>query len=128
MHLNARYDIKNKLYVDAILQPGRKENENRALTDMIDRSKIKKKVIIMADRGYEAYNAFAHTEEKGAFDEEVNIIVTRKQTKSVKEKPELYKFVSKKGTFDFVDLHKNMFYPMTFRVVRFKITEDTYQT
>lgn len=154
MHLNAMYDIKNKIYVDAILQPGRKENENRALTDMMDRSKIKGKVIVMADRGYEAYNAFAHAEEKGwnyvirvkdvssscgivpglklkeegELDKEVSVIITRKKTNAVKEKPELYKCIPKKGTFDFVDLYKNKFYPMTFRVVRFKITEDTYET
>lgn len=154
LHLNAMYDVLNKIYVDAFLQPGRKENENRAFTDMVDRSKIEGKVIVTADRGYEAYNAFAHAEEKGwkyvirvkdaasrcgivpglklketeEIDKEVNILLTKKQTNAVKENRDLYKFVPSTSTFDFLDLHKNKFYPMNFRVVRFKITEDTYET
>ena len=32
------------------------------------------------------------------------------------------------STFDYLDLHKNKFYPMWFRVVRFKIADDTYET
>ena len=32
------------------------------------------------------------------------------------------------STFDYLDLHTNMFYPITFRVVRFKITDNTYET
>lgn len=153
LHLNAMYDLCNKLYVDVCLQPGREENEYRALTDMVDRSKITEKAIIIADRGYESFNVFAHIEQKyfkyvirvkdvkskgiaanlklddtEEIDEEVKLILTRKQTKEVKDQPDLYRFLSNKTTFDFIDLHKNKFYPMTFRVVRFKISEDSYET
>lgn len=154
LHLNAMYDLQNKFYVDVCIQPGRDENEYKALTDMVDRSKVNEKAIIIADRGYESYNVFAHAEQKGLkylirvkdvtsrggispslklnaqgdIDQEINVIITKKQTNAVKENLELYKIIPKKGTFDFVDLHTNPFYPMTFRVVRFKITEDTYET
>lgn len=40
LHLNARYDLCNHLYVDAVVQPRRKANERRALTDMVDRSDL----------------------------------------------------------------------------------------
>jgi Transposase DDE domain len=153
VHLNAVYDLCNKLYVDVCIQPGRKENEFRALTDMIDRSNISGDVIVIADRGYESYNVFAHIEQKGwkyairvkdkmstgilsalnlpdedEFDVNINIILTRKQTKVTKSNPELYKFLPKSSTFDYLDLHINMFYPITFRVVRFKISEDAHET
>lgn len=153
LHLNAMYDLCNKLYVDVCIQPGRKENEFRALTDMTDRSNMSGDVIVVADRGYESYNVFAHIEKKGwkyairvkdimsngilsalklpdedEFDVNINIILTRKQTNETKINPEIYKFVPKASTFDYLDLKINKFYPITFRVVRFKITDDTYET
>ena len=153
LHLNAMYDLCNKLYVDVCIQPGRKENEFRALTDMTDRSNISGDVIVVADRGYESYNVFAHIEKKGwkyairvkdimsngilsalklpdenEFDVNINIILTRKQTNETKSNPEIYKFVPKASTFDYLDLKINKFYHITFRVVRFKITNDTYET
>ena len=39
-------------------------NEFRACATMIDRSKLEN-VILVADRGYENYNIFAHAIEKG---------------------------------------------------------------
>lgn len=153
LHLNAMYDLCNKLYVDVCIQPGRRENEFRALTDMTDHSIISGDVIVVADRGYESYNVFAHIEQKGwkyairvkdimsngilsalklpdedEFDVNINIILTRKQTKVTKSNPELYKFLPQNSTFDYLDLHINMFYPITFRVVRFKISDDAYET
>jgi hypothetical protein len=65
LHLNVMYDLCNKLYVDVCIQPARKENEFSALADMTDRSDISGDVIVVADRGYESYNVFAHIEQKG---------------------------------------------------------------
>ena len=63
-HLNALYDIGQKIYTDAIVQRSRRANEHRALCDMVDRSDIEKAVII-ADRGFESYNVLAHIQKKG---------------------------------------------------------------
>ncbi len=152
VHLNAMYDLCNKLYVDACVQPARKENEFRALTDMVHRSTLSGKIILMADRGYESYNVLAHIEHKGwnyvirvkdihsngilsclnlpdtEFDIDINWILTRKQTNEVKAHPEIYKFMPKNSTFDFLDLHENKFYPISFRVVRFKLSDNSYET
>jgi len=65
LHLNALYDLQNRIYVDALVQPRREWNECKALADMVDRSPINGHVILTADRGYENYNAFAHIEQKG---------------------------------------------------------------
>jgi len=64
LHLNAMYDLCSRVYVDATIQPSRKENEIRALIDMVDRSDIKEPTIIIADRGYESYNVFEHIAKK----------------------------------------------------------------
>ncbi|MCQ6562664.1 hypothetical protein [Paenibacillus mendelii] len=39
LHLNAAYDLCNRIYVDAIVQPRRLCNEGRALAAMVDRSR-----------------------------------------------------------------------------------------
>jgi hypothetical protein len=62
------------------------------------------------------------------FDITVRRILTRKNTNEVKSQPDIYKRIETHKTFDFLDLHINKFYPMEFRVVRFKITDDTYET
>ena len=153
LHLNAMYDLCNHLYVDALVQPGRKENECRALTDMVDRSDLEDKVIVLADRAYENYNVFAHIGQKGwkyvirvkdrdsngilsgldlpsedVFDFQVHMTLTRKQTNAVKANPALYKFVPKASPFDYLDLKVNKFYPISLRIVRFQISETTYET
>lgn len=153
LHLNAMYDLCNHLYVDALVQPGRKQNECRALTDMVDRSDLDDNVIVIADRNYESYNVFAHIGQKGwkyvirvkdrdsngilsgldlppedVFDFQVHMILTRKQTNAIKENPALYKFLPKISPFDFLDLKVNKFYPISLRIVRFKISETTYET
>ena len=61
------------------------------------------------------------------FDYQVHFILTRKQTNAVKENLSLYKIMPKASPFDYLDLHENTFYPMNLRVVRFPITENTYE-
>ena len=65
LHLNALFDICEQTYVDALIQKSRVSNENQALIDMIERNKTTAPVIVIADRGYESYNALAHIQEKG---------------------------------------------------------------
>ena len=152
LHLNALYDLCSKRYVDALIQSGRKENEFRAICQMADRFSYQGKTIFIADRGYESYNVFAHIERKGLnylirvkdkdsngilgaihfpdtdiFDMDVHKCLTRKQTNEIKAHPEKYHFLPKNSTFDFLDLHTNLFYDMDFRVVRLKISEDSYE-
>ena len=152
LHLNALFDLCSKRYVDAVIQPSRKENESLAMTQMIDRYSGEKKTIFIADRGYETYNIFAHVQEKGMyylirvkdgssgsmtgsfllpekeeFDHTMHLLLTRKQTNEVKEHPELYKRLDKKSPFDYIDLQERLFYPLDFRVVRFAITKSSYE-
>lgn len=65
LHLNALYDLESQLYLDVVIQNGREENDSQALVEMVDRSELAEPVILIADRGYEAYNNMAHIEQKG---------------------------------------------------------------
>lgn len=153
LHLNALYDLCNKLYVDACIQPIRNKNETGALVDMVDNSSISEDVILIADRGYESYNVFAHIQEKGwkyvirvkdrkstgivsslrlpsseAFDEKIHLNLTRKQTKEAKSNSKLYKFMPSNSRFDYLEMKTADIYPISFRVLRFEISENNYET
>jgi hypothetical protein len=153
LHLNALYDLCNAMYIDALLQSRRAANEHKALTVIVDRACIHDKAILIADRGYESYNNLAHIERKGwnylirikdvsstgilaglnlpksgEFDVDIQRILTRRQTKEVKARPELYRFLPSNSTFDLLDPHDSTLYPISFRIVRFKLAGDTYET
>lgn len=153
LHLNALFDLCNKVYTDACIQPIRQQNERFALNTMVDRSDIDGHVIVVADRGYESYNNFAHIQEKGwnyvirvkdkekkgmvssfagtpsgeVFDKRISLKLTRKQTKKIKADP-TYKFLPSNVNFDYLELKSPDIYLISFRVVRFKISEDSYET
>ena len=159
LHLNALYDIEHQLYLDAVIQKAKFENEDLALIEMIDRSSLKN-ALLMADRGYESYNNIAHIQEKGwyflfrikdgitgikqglllpdedSFDVNIELNLTRKQTKEVKEllkDKNHYKFVSATQVFDYLPVKNRKsepakFYKISFRIVRFPLSEDTYET
>ncbi len=152
LHLNALYDLENRIYLDAIIQPGRYPSETQALTDMMKRSNLDERTILIADRNYESYNILTQAQEKGwkylirikdigsrgiltnlpvpdtnEFDCKLSLILTKKQTKEIKDHPEKYRYLSRKETCDFLDQEKNPFYTLSFRVLRFPIKEDTYE-
>lgn len=151
-HLNAMFDLMNNNYVDAIIQDHCNLGEKKSLVDMVARSAITDDTIVIADRGYENYNTFAHIERKDwnyiirvkdifsasgilkplslpdspEFDVWIHIFLTRKKTNIVKANPTLYRPLKKKCAFDFLD-DDTLYFPMSFRVVRFKLTDDTYE-
>ena len=152
LHLNALFDVCNKTFVDAIVQKGLKENECGAACELVERLTDKYPVIITADRGYENYNLFAHTEERlfdyvirvrdadnscmvsglklpaeGEYDITRQVIITRKATGPTVTSPEKYRCLSKKSRFDYVKDSKSPDYEMTIRFVRFKLTDNNYE-
>ena len=150
IHLNALYDLQARTYADAIIQPARLENENKAVCEMIDRYQGEVKTVFIADRGYESYNIFAHAQEKSmfflvrvkdilrkggivqsllyklpvdqhSFDETLTITLTRKQTKLIKDNPDKYRFIPQNVHFDYLDLESRLFYEMKFRIIQYAI-------
>jgi hypothetical protein len=152
LHLNALYDLENRLYVDAVLQPKRREHERAALNDMVDRSRIGGKVIILGDRNYEGYNCFAHIENKGwnylirvkdlhsngilsglslpnedEFDVCLERILTRKQPIAQRQ-PHIYKFMPSCQNFDFLPVGSGGEYSVSLRIVRFMLPCGKYES
>ena len=151
-HLNASYDLMERTYDDIIIQGEAKRDEHGVFCQLVDRYDGQKAIFI-ADRGYESYNGFEHVvhsghkylirvrdiESKtsitqslgpfpdGEFDVDVFRMLTIKQTKMTKACPDIYKFVPKTMRFDFMN-KQNPWYEFNCRVVRFKITENTYET
>lgn len=66
VHVNALYDLVSGIYVDALIQPGKKEGEQKALRTMLGRLGSIKHSIIIADRGYESFETVACLQEGGA--------------------------------------------------------------
>lgn len=154
LHLNAMYDLLDKIYTDIIIQPARNENEHKAFCDMADRYNGEEKTIFIVDRGYESYNNLAHVMEKNAFflfrckdinssgilsgskhklpdteefDTTLSLILTRKWTNEVLNHPEIYRRFRNKDSFEFLDLEEHAYYDMTLRVLRFPISEAVYE-
>lgn len=153
LHLNAAFDVETKQFVDAVVQKGIKENECGAACELVDSLTDEHPVIITADRGYESYNLFAHIEERlfdyvirvkdvgsngmlsgmdlpGAetFDVTKQVVITRQSTGPAAVNPKKYKYFTKQSRFDFIENSKAPDYEMTIRFVRFKITDDTYES
>ena len=148
-HLNTSYDILEYTYDDIVLQGQAVQDERDALIKMVERYK-RDKAIFIADRGYESINSFEKIKLSGnkylvrvkdihstwmlrSFgqfpDEEFDVwtkrTLTTKQTNEIKSHPEIYKFVPQNQQFDYFG--DTPFYDFECRVVRFKITEDTYE-
>lgn len=154
LHLNAMYDLMNRIYIDIVIQPARTENEHAAFCEMVDGYNGSEKTIFIVDRGYESYNNLAHVIEKGAFflfrckdinsngivafskdklpnkdefDTNISLILTRKWTKEILNNRDKYRHFRNNDTFDYLDLTEHIFYHMNLRVLRFKISEEDYE-
>ena len=149
LHLNAFYDVLNRIYLDAVLQTASEYQEYRACINMMERSSLNKAILI-ADRGYENYNVMAHAINKGwkfvirikdknsngiasglnlpktdIFDIDVSMTFTRQQTKMTKMAG--YKFMPTNQIFDYLPLKSKDTYTMSFRITRFSIADDSYE-
>ena len=154
LHINALYDLVRRIYTDVTVEGKKRENEPKALVKMVDRDTSSVPTIYIADRGYEAYNNMAHIQEKGQkfiirakdftyggivyslklpqsdeIDENVTLFLTRKQNTVRKQN---LKVLPSKCVFDYLPAtckkHISVTpYELKFRVVRFKLTENTYE-
>lgn len=151
LHLNALYDLESQLFLDAVIQNGREEHESRALVELVDRSELTEPVILIADRGYEAYNNIAHIEQKGwnylirvkekqgilsglnlpdmpEFDACFSYSLSKRLTNRIRKEPQKYRWLPSKVQFDYIRDTSDDLYPLSFRVVRFLVKEDLYET
>lgn len=155
IHINAFYDLKQRTYTDALLQSAHDKDEFLAFCQLVDRcpESPSSKNIFIGDRGYCSYNNMAHVIEKGQyflfrtkdihskglvanfdfpdsdeFDINVHVTLVRSHRKSIRIKENSYgRFVDKATSFDYITYGSSDTYELSFRIVRFKISEDTYE-
>ena len=146
IHMNAAYNLLSHLYTDVILQPLNHINEFMAMCDIIDHytaTNPMRKPLFIADRGFVSFNVFAHAIENNAYflvraretssrsilstlklpdSPEFDIIferwLTRKNTKTVKAEPEVYKTIANR-TFDYLEPKSKSIYYISFRIASF---------
>ncbi len=151
-HLNTSYDLLECTFDDLVIQGQAQMNENEAFFQLVDRYKGNNAIFI-ADRNYESFNGFEHVVHSGnkylirvkdigsktsitqsfgpfedtEFDIDVSQLLTRRNTNHIKAHPEIYKFMPKNQRFDYFDDDLNIAYEFHSRIVRFKISEETYE-
>lgn len=155
MHLNAFYDLQRHTYSDALIQAVHQKDEFRAFCDMVDRHQLLSGTndVFIGDRGYCSYNNMAHVLEKGqyflfrtkdihskglvgnfdfpdtdSFDIRVNVTLVRSHKKKIPIKNGFYRrYVDAKASFDYIAYGSLDTYDLSFRIVRFPISEDSYE-
>ncbi len=155
MHLNAFYDLQKHTYSDALIQSVHCKDEFSAFCEMVDRHQTAsgEKDVFIGDRGYCSYNNMAHVLEKGhyflfrtkdihskglvgnftfpvadSFDIRVNVTLVRSLKKKIIIKDGFYKrYMDANATFDYLTYGSLDTYDLSFRIVRFPISENTYE-
>lgn len=149
IHVNALYDLMNHTYCDFLVQGKKKLHERSALCAMADRCDSGIKTIILADRGYESFNVFAHMIcndlkfvirmkditsngilsaydlPDAEFDTYIHTTLTRRHTKETLSDPDTYTILPACTDFDYLD-GSCRYYEIGFRIVRFMVSEGKY--
>ena len=154
IHINAFQDLDSHLYTDALLQPVHHKDEFRAFCTIVDRHPVApgSKNIYIGDRGYCSYNNMAHVikneqyflfrakdiHQKGligkfdfpedeTFDITVNVTLVRSHSARIDCSDTYRRFIDADTSFDYLEYGSTDKYPISFRVVRLKLTDDSYE-
>lgn len=155
-HINALYDLENGIYTDVLVQKEHTKDEDKALCEMVDRANFPEPVLLLADRGYEAYNNFAHLEQRGwkylirlrdqartyaygitlpdspEFDIQVRITLGRLTKRQMEQRgitvPGSYCRLLPNVPFDFLPPESTDLYALSARIVRFGLENGTSET
>ena len=156
LHLTPLYDILNKVYLEAVIQPEPQKDEIGALIELVRRNTFREKAIVIGDRGYESYNLLAHLAEKENMDFLIRIKNNRSAMREVARLPMLeldtvIRFTvsttqtkeDKRKKHIFLQVPKNSKegsktrrgrwdfpspYPMCLRIVRFQLDSGVFET
>ena len=152
-HTVVMFDLLEKRYTDAVIQPRRELNETQACCEMIDRNPISGKCCFIADRGFMSFNLMAHAVNNHQFylirvkdiDSErspfkyytlpdgegqvsVEFVLSRKQSQLLKTNPEKYKWLHTKRHFDYIPPRdKKSIYILAFRLVKVLLPNGTFE-
>lgn len=154
IHINVLYDLEKRIYTDAVLQPVREKDEFEAFCQMVDSHAMMpgEKDIFIGDRGYASYNNMAHVIEKGQFflfrtkdlsskglaknfeypdsdefDTDVDVTLARSHLKQLIPEKGYFRYIDSGTSFDYIKRGTKDTYKMSFRIVRFALSENTYE-
>ena len=148
LHINGLFDVLNRIYTDAVVDPGWCRRESAALITMVNHLDHPESAIVLADRGYEGYNTIAHLIESmanfvirakdldsngflhtlhlppdGELDIDVSKILTNSRAQ-VFQNDDRYVWIHRRS-FDLWDSSGT--YPIQFRLVRFMLADGSYE-
>ena len=148
LNINGLYDVLNRIYVDAVIDPGAQRREIAALITMVNHLDHPESSIVLADRGYESFKTIAHLIEsmvkfvirakdldsngflhtlhlppEGEIDIDVNKILTPSNRK-IYLNDDRYVWV-RRHVFDLWDSDEK--YSIHFRLVRIKLDDGNYE-
>ena len=154
LHMVALQDLGTQKYLDAIIQNGTEKNEHAALCEPVQRSSLPlEKTVLAADRGFASFNFFLHAEQVGchyvvrandayvrnllgsaslpdALDTHIKLYLTRSRATGFRkhpEHPELYRVISSRTTFDFIEAGAQEEIPVSLRIVRFQLKDGIFE-
>lgn len=154
IHINAFYDLDRHTYTDALLQPVHQKDEFRAFCEIVDRHPVLpgSKNVYIGDRGYCSYNNMAHVIEQGqyflfrtkdihskglahnfdfpeedSFDMPVKVTLVRSHSKKIIVPDGYKRFVDRATSFDYIEYGSGGTYELSFRIVRFPLSETSYE-
>ncbi len=156
VHLNPLYDVLNRTFYDAVIQPEPHKDEIGALVEMLRNNDFDRPTLIIADRGYESYNVIAHLLEKEntdfmirvkqnhsamreiaklpmcELDCDIGFTITTTQTNEDKRNRHIFLQVPKKSKDGSKTRHARWDFPspykMRLRIVRFQLPTGEFET
>ena len=66
--------------------------------------------------------------EADEFDVDVSLTLTRRQTNEIKENPDKFRTIMSNMTFDYLPPKSKDTYPLNFRLVKIRLSDDTVET
>ncbi|MDR0317407.1 MAG: IS4 family transposase [Lactococcus lactis] len=142
-HLNALYDLNNLIYTHFMIDTHHHLNERQALISFLDSETFASNTIIILDRGYESYEVMRKIANKGCYylirvkspesksgilygqplrthcedEQEISLILTRRQTKVTKNPSSHYKILPQKTRLEELPPQSKAELPMDYRVI-----------
>lgn len=145
--------MENGFYIDVPVQKIHMKSEDKTLCELAKSSQISVPVILLVDRGYEAYSNFAYLEQKGLkyliqlkdqhrtyaygvmlpdqleFDLPVRMTPGRLTRQQVKQQgipvPKHYYCLLSNVVFDYLTHESDKLYAFTAQIVRLKLKDDS---
>lgn len=153
-HTVVMFDLLEKRYSDAVIQPRRELCEADACCSMVDRNPVPGQCLFICDRGFMSFNVLAHIVESGNFflirvkdidqntspfkfcdlpsdaegETACDFVLSRKRSLLAKQSPQRHKVIPSSRKFDFIPPKDKMsVYSLSFRLVKLALPNGSFE-